>query len=122
MTLTHWPLAALRLRAPRLELRWPTLTDLDELAGLAAEGVHDPGVQPFGVPWTSGAFRDNAASLAVSGKLGYAPDGIERQVSRGNPVVMQRLRLDRDSWQARPRIPVQIFGLDPCLPYFGLPG
>jgi RimJ/RimL family protein N-acetyltransferase len=70
----------------------------------------------------SDAFTDNAASLAVSGKLGYAPDGIERQVNRGNPVVLQRLRLDRASWQARERIPVEVFGLDHCKPYFGLPG
>jgi RimJ/RimL family protein N-acetyltransferase len=51
-TLRHWPLFGLRLRTPRLELRLPSLADLDELAGLAAAGVHDPAVQPFGVPWT----------------------------------------------------------------------
>jgi hypothetical protein len=51
-TLRHWPLFGLRLRTPRLELRLPSLADLDELAGLAAEGVHDPAVMPFGVPWT----------------------------------------------------------------------
>ena len=50
--LRHWPLFGLRLRTPRLELRLPSLADLDELAGLAAAGVHDPAVQPFGVPWT----------------------------------------------------------------------
>jgi hypothetical protein len=43
MTMTHWPLTGLRLRTPRLELRLPALADLDELAGLAAEGLHDPG-------------------------------------------------------------------------------
>ena len=52
MTLTHWPLSGLRLRTPRLEMRLPTLADLDELASLAAEGIHDPGVQPFAVAWT----------------------------------------------------------------------
>jgi RimJ/RimL family protein N-acetyltransferase len=52
MTSPHWPLTGLRLRTPRLELRWPTVRDLDELAELAAEGVHDPDVQPFGVAWT----------------------------------------------------------------------
>jgi hypothetical protein len=31
MTSPHWPLTGLRLRTPRLELRWPTLNDLDEL-------------------------------------------------------------------------------------------
>jgi hypothetical protein len=52
MTSPHWPLTGLRLRTPRLELRWPTVSDLDELAALAVDGVHDPDVQPFGVAWT----------------------------------------------------------------------
>jgi len=214
MTLTHWPLSGLRLRTPRLELRLPTLPDLDELASLAAEGVHDPGVQPFGVAWTdvppaerargviqfqlsqwgawspgdwslnlvadlggviagtqgvsgrdfavlrevstgswlglryhrqglgtemraavlhlafaglgaefatTSAFTDNASSLGVSRKLGYLPDGIQRQVSQGRPAVLQLLRLDRAGWEAHQRVPVEITGLAPCLPSFGLP-
>ena len=214
MTMTHWPLTGLRLRTPRLELRLPTLADLDELAGLAAEGLHDPGVQPFGAAWTdvppeerargviqfqlsqwgawspadwslnlvaslgggtigtqgvsgrdfavlrevstgswlgrryqgqglgtemraavlhlalaglgaeyatSNAFTDNPASLGVSRKLGYLPDGIQRQVIRDRPVVLQLLRLDRAGWQARQRVPVEITGLPSCLPSFGLP-
>ena len=214
MTLTHWPLSGLRLRTPRLELRLPTLPDLDELASLAAEGVHDPGVQPFGVAWTdvppaerargviqfqlsqwgawspgdwslnlvadlggviagtqgvsgrdfavlrevstgswlgrryhgqglgtemraavlhlafaglgaefatTSAFTDNASSLGVSRKLGYLPDGIRRQVSQGRPAVLQLLRLDRAGWEAHQRVPVEITGLAPCLPSFGLP-
>ena len=52
MTSPYWPLSGLRLRTPDLELRWPAPADLDALAGLAAEGVHDAGVQPFTVPWT----------------------------------------------------------------------
>ena len=42
---------------------------------------------------TSNTFTDNAASLGVSRKLGYLPDGIQRQVIRGRPVVLQLLRL-----------------------------
>lgn len=214
MTMTHWPLTGLRLRTPRLELRLPTLTELDELASLAAGGIHDPSVQPFGVAWTdvppeerarsviqfqlsqwgawspadwslnlvadlggvivgtqgvsgrdfavlrevstgswlgqryqgqglgtemraavlhlaftglgaefatSNAFTGNAASLGVSRKLGYLPDGIQRQVLRGRPAALQLLRLDRAGWQARPGVPVEIAGLAPCLPSFGLP-
>ena len=49
---SRWPMAGLRLRTPALELRWPSLGDLDALADLAAVGVHDPDVQPFTVPWT----------------------------------------------------------------------
>jgi RimJ/RimL family protein N-acetyltransferase len=215
MTSPHWPLSGLRLRTPRLELRWPTLADLDALASLAAEGVHDPAVMPFEVAWTdapaadrarstlqfhwsqwgswaasdwslnlvvdlagtivgtqgigakdfaivrevhtgswvgqkyhgqgigtemraavlglafeglnaryacSSAFDDNAASLAVSRKLGYADDGIEFNVVRGRAVTTRRLRLDRDTWAAHQSVPAEISGLEPCLPSFGATG
>ncbi len=69
---------------------------------------------------TSSAFADNAASLGVSRKLGYADDGIYRQVSRGKPATQRRLRMDRSSWQAHQTLQVTIEGLDPCLPLFGL--
>jgi RimJ/RimL family protein N-acetyltransferase len=61
MTSPHWPLTGLRLRTPRLELRWPTLSDLDELAALAVDGVHDPGVQPFFVAWTDAPAAELAS-------------------------------------------------------------
>lgn len=67
----------------------------------------------------SAAFLGNAASLAVSRKLGYADDGIERQMVRGKPQEQRRLRLDRASWQAHRTIDVTISGLEPCLPFFG---
>ena len=213
MTVSRWPVDGLRLITPRLELRWPALADLGALADLAAGGIHDPEVQPFGVAWTdvpaderaqavlqwhwstwgswtpsdwslnlvvdlggavvgtqgligrdfailrevstgswlgrdyqgqgigtemraaalflafeglhaeyatSGAFADNAASLAVSRKLGYADDGIERQVSRGRPATVRRLRLDRAAWAACRSVPVEIHGLEACLPCFGI--
>ena len=66
------------------------------------------------------AYQDNRASLAVSYKLGYADDGIERHTVRGQLAVLRRLRLDRPAWQAHRRVPVQIEGLAPCLPDFGL--
>ncbi len=68
----------------------------------------------------SSAFIDNPASLWVSRKLGYADDGIERQLNRGKPAVIQRLRLDRDTWQATQTVPVTIRGLRPCLSMFGV--
>jgi len=67
----------------------------------------------------SSAFVDNAASLRVSRKLGYADDGIERRVVRGKPHESQRLRIDQASWQAHRTIDVTISGLEPCLPFFG---
>ncbi|MEV0575957.1 GNAT family protein [Streptomyces sp. NPDC050392] len=48
----HWPLYGLRIRTPRLELRLPDLELLDELASVAADGVHAPDVMPFTIPWT----------------------------------------------------------------------
>ncbi|MFF3526829.1 GNAT family N-acetyltransferase [Streptomyces rubiginosohelvolus] len=54
MDLRHWPLYGLRLRTPRLELRLPGPGLLDELASVAAHGVHDPDRMPFSVAWTDG--------------------------------------------------------------------
>lgn len=209
----RWPLFGLVLHTPRLELRLPALDRLDELADLAAGGVHDPATQPFAAEWTdrppdevargvvqfhwaawgawrpdawslnlvaiagdrvvgtqsldghdfavlreagtgswigrahqrrgfgtemraavlelafaglgaryvvSEAFADNHASYAVSRKLGYADDGVQQHVIRGEPVIGRRLRLDRDSWEAHRRIPVTIEGLPPCRPLFGV--
>ena len=52
MDATIWPFAALTIRTPRLELRYPDDQDLVALAHLAAEGIHDPSSMPFNVPWT----------------------------------------------------------------------
>jgi len=68
---------------------------------------------------TSGAFTDNIASQAVSRKLGYLDDGIERQVRRGQPATTRRLRLDLQTWQTTNAVPVTIGGLESCLPMFG---
>ena len=59
----HWPLYGLRLRTPRLELRLPALAELDALAQLSAEGVHDPGSMPFFVPWTDLPPAERARSV-----------------------------------------------------------
>ncbi|MER6360296.1 GNAT family N-acetyltransferase [Kitasatospora sp. NPDC001527] len=61
--LTHWPLTGLRLTTPRLELRLPGPEELAALASLAAEGVHDPAVQPFTVAWTDVAPEPRARSV-----------------------------------------------------------
>lgn len=69
---------------------------------------------------TSAAFEDNAASLAVSRKLGYQPDGIERRTVRGGVSTTARLRLSRAAWHAT--VPVTVDGLTACLPHLGLDG
>jgi RimJ/RimL family protein N-acetyltransferase len=68
----------------------------------------------------SSAFEDNAASLGVSRKLGYRDDGIELHVVRGKRTVARRLRMTRAEWEAARSVPVEINGLEPCLPHFGL--
>ncbi len=69
----------------------------------------------------SGAFEDNAPSLAVSARLGYEPDGMERDVVDGLVRTTRRLRLSRDRWEDHRQVSVEITGLAPCLPLFGLP-
>jgi RimJ/RimL family protein N-acetyltransferase len=77
-------------------------------AGLGAEFV------------LSSAFEDNAASLAVSRKNGYAQDGITRVVRRDKADTQIRLRVSRAGWEARRRADIEIVGLEPCLREFGL--
>jgi RimJ/RimL family protein N-acetyltransferase len=48
----HWPLFDLRVRTPRVELRYPTDDDLALLADLTLEPVHDESFMPFSIPWT----------------------------------------------------------------------
>lgn len=52
---TFWPLHDLRVGTHGLELRLASHSDLVALAQLAYDGVHDPAVMPFGVPWTDEA-------------------------------------------------------------------
>jgi RimJ/RimL family protein N-acetyltransferase len=68
----------------------------------------------------SSAFTFNAASLAVSARLGYADDGTDWRLIRGEPAEIRRLRLHRESWLAHRDIEVGISGLEPCLPFFGI--
>jgi RimJ/RimL family protein N-acetyltransferase len=69
---------------------------------------------------TSGAIEGNEASARVSGKLGYEPAGETEVAPRGVPVRERRFRLERAAWEAWERIPVELVGLEPCLPLFGL--
>jgi RimJ/RimL family protein N-acetyltransferase len=88
------------MRAAGLELAF---------AGLGAEEAH------------SGARTDNHASLAVSRKLGYEPNGT-RRVLRGSEVTTeQQVRLTRDRWASeRPAYEITIEGLDQARALFGI--
>lgn len=52
MTHPTWPLFDLRVRTPRVELRYIDDEMATELALLAMTGVHDPAFMPFAFPWT----------------------------------------------------------------------
>lgn len=52
MLSAHWPLFGLRVRTPRVELRYPGDDDLAVLADLTREQVDDPESMPFTSPWT----------------------------------------------------------------------
>ena len=47
-----WPLFDLRIRTPRLEVRYANDELCAELALLAARGIHDPEFMPFAMPWS----------------------------------------------------------------------
>jgi RimJ/RimL family protein N-acetyltransferase len=67
---------------------------------------------------TSGALDGNDASLRVSEKLGYRLVGRSTVAPRGVEVGHADLELRREEWQ--PPFPVDLRGLAPCLPLFGL--
>ena len=47
-----WPLFDLRVSTPRLSLHYITDDLGEQLADLAAHGIHDPDTMPFSEPWT----------------------------------------------------------------------
>jgi RimJ/RimL family protein N-acetyltransferase len=67
----------------------------------------------------SGAFFDNAASLATSRSLGYRENGRQRELRRGEAAEIINLRLDRDDWFSSERPPCTIDGLGGCRDMFG---
>jgi RimJ/RimL family protein N-acetyltransferase len=69
---------------------------------------------------TSSAFVDNPASLAVSRKVGYLPDGtVVVQRRPGEAAVDQRLLVTPETF-CKPAWSVQVAGLDGCRGAFGL--
>ncbi|KAB7752205.1 MULTISPECIES: GNAT family N-acetyltransferase [Mycobacteriaceae] len=52
MRASPWPLAELEVITPVLRLCHVTDELADQLARLAAQGIHDPATMPFSVPWT----------------------------------------------------------------------
>jgi RimJ/RimL family protein N-acetyltransferase len=69
----------------------------------------------------SAAEKGNQASIAISRKLGYADDGLERVMVRDAMWEHRRFRIDRAAWAAHRTVPVQIEGLEPCRELLGAP-
>jgi RimJ/RimL family protein N-acetyltransferase len=68
----------------------------------------------------SGAFDFNTSSLRVSEKLGYVLVGETTIAPRAEPQRELVVRLTRADWERRSHPAVEIEGLEPCLPLFGL--
>jgi RimJ/RimL family protein N-acetyltransferase len=66
LTRSGHPLADLRIRTPRLELRLATRAELRELAAVAQRGVHPPDEMPFAVPWTDRIHEPDAVDRFVA--------------------------------------------------------
>ena len=66
----------------------------------------------------SGAFDDNAASLATSRAVGYTENGEARAPRRDGSGRTVRFRIDRATWARRQRSDIEIVGLDGCLEMF----
>jgi predicted RNase H-like nuclease len=67
------------------------------------------------------AWEDNAASLGVTERLGYEPNGVEMDLRRGEGQPLRRFRMTREAWDQQRREDIRIEGLEHCLDMFGLP-
>ncbi len=66
----------------------------------------------------SGAFEDNAASLATSRAVGYSANGEARGRRRDGSGRTIRFRMGRDTWERLRRDDIEIDGLEGCLDMF----
>ena len=66
----------------------------------------------------SGAFDDNAASLATSRAVGYEENGEARGIVSGGSFRTIRFRLGREAWERQRRSDIAIHGLEECLDMF----
>ena len=112
--------------------RFPLLRTVDSFSWLAAEvrgrglatlmraGVLALAFDHLGAEAAvSSARTDNAPSLAVSYRLGYAANGVSRTNTPTGLTELQHVRLTREEWRAGGRL-VEVTGVGPCLPWFGL--
>ncbi|WP_166975241.1 GNAT family N-acetyltransferase [Brevibacterium atlanticum] len=63
----------------------------------------------------SDAFVDNIGSNRVSEALGYEHNGVEWDIRRGEPGLIQRWRLTREAWETRRRDDIGLSGVEDFL-------
>lgn len=68
----------------------------------------------------TGAFADNVRSLGVTRAMGYAENGHDVVLRRGEPAHIVNFCLDRATWLARRRADIVVSGLETCRDMFGL--
>jgi RimJ/RimL family protein N-acetyltransferase len=72
------PLFGLRLRTPRLELRFPAEDELVQLARVAQQGVHPPDEMPFLIRWTDAldapSFVEDFVGYHLEARSGWSPE------------------------------------------------
>jgi RimJ/RimL family protein N-acetyltransferase len=70
------------------------------------------------------AWADNPASIAVTRRIGYLPNGIDLAAREGAPVESNRYTLERAAWDTRPqalRRDVTLVGVDAAREQLGIP-
>lgn len=68
----------------------------------------------------TGAVEGNAASLAVTARMGYQANGDSIDATNGVRTRLLRFTLERDAWLRARRDDIEVVGLAPCLELFGL--
>lgn len=61
---------------------------------------------------SSDAFIDNVGSNAISRDLGYQPNGSEWATRQGEPALLNRWRLTRETWERRRRGDIELHDVD----------
>lgn len=68
----------------------------------------------------TGAVEGNAASLAVTARMGYHANGDSIDATNGVRTRLLRFTLDREAWLLSRRDDIELVGLEPCRELFGL--
>ena len=62
----------------------------------------------------SDAFVDNHGSNGISRRLGYEPNGFDWATRQGEPALLNRWRLTRDTWASQRRNDIRLHNVDAC--------